>query len=162
MKSSAQLSLYFAEQLPTLLIAHPKFKFIGLKVAQEEAQTVLHTIYIEREDVSDELPFRALITVAEWHGKSEEEEFFLEALTAERLLEKLQHFADVEDFVFFKVPRSVTMDTANMYPQLMFCKLFPELGVFDDKASAEQLRDLEQRSISLLTGLTERLSHPQK
>jgi len=159
MRNSAQLSLYFAEQLPTLLIAHPTFKFIGLKINREDKQTVLHSIYIEKEDVSDELPFRALITVAEWNGKSDEEEFFLEALTAERLIEKLQHFDEVSSFVFFKIPRSVTMDSVNMYPQPMFCKLFPELGEFDPDALPEELLQLEESSISLLAGLAERLGH---
>ena len=74
MRNSEQLSLYFADQLPALLIAHPTFKFIGLKINQEGKQTLLHSIYIEKEDVSDELPFRALLTVAEWQGRSEEEE----------------------------------------------------------------------------------------
>lgn len=160
MRNSKQLSLYFAEQLPTLLIAHPTFKFIGLKINREDKQTVLHSIYIEKEDVSDELPFRALLTVAQWDGKNDEEEFFLEALTAERLIEKLQHFDEVGSFVFFKIPRSVTMDTVNMYPQPMFCKLFPELGEFDPDALPEALLKLEERSVSLLAKLMARLNHP--
>ena len=69
MRNSDQLSLYFAQQLPTLLIAHPTFKFIALKIVTEDNKTVLHSIYIEKENVSDELPFRALVTVAEWDGK---------------------------------------------------------------------------------------------
>ncbi len=162
MKNSDQLSLYFAEQLPTLLIAHPTFKFIGLKIIQEENQTALHSIYIEKEDVSDELPFRALITIAEWNNKSEEEEFFLEALTAERLIEKLQRFENIGSFVFFKIPRSVTMDTVNMYPQPMFCKLFPELGEFGRDASEQELQMLEEKSVTLLTGLELRLKEEQK
>lgn len=159
MRNSEQLSLYFADQLPTLLIAHPTFKFIGLKTNKEDRQTVLHSIYIEKEDVSDELPFRALVTVAKWSAKSDEEEFFLEALTAERLIEKLHHFDEVGSFVFFKIPKSVTMDTVNMYPQPMFCKLFPELGEFDPHASADELLKLEERSVSLLTRLAERLKN---
>lgn len=158
MRNSEQLPLYFAEQLPRLLIAHPSFKFIGLKITQEESQTALHLIYLEKEDVSDELPFRALLTVAEWNAKSDEEEFFLEALTAERLIEKLHYFDDVGSFVFFKIPRSVTMDTVNMYPQPMFCKLFPELGEFAANASPDELLKLEERSVSLLARLVERLN----
>ena len=157
MRKSEQLSLYFAQQLPSLLIAHPTFKFIGLKIAQEEQQSVLHSIYIEKEDVSDELPFRALVTVAEWNAKSDEEEFFLEALTAERLVEKLHHFDDIGSFVFFKIPRSITMDTVNMYPQPMFCKLFPELGIFDNEASQQKLLQLQEKSIALLATLEKRL-----
>ena len=159
MRNSEQLSLYFADQLPTLLIAHPTFKFIGLKINQENKQTALHSIYIEKEDVSDELPFRALVTVAEWNAKSDEEEFFLEALTAERLIEKLHHFDEIGSFVFFKIPGAVTMDTINMYPQPMFCKLFPELGEFDSNASADELLKLEEKSVSLLTRLEERLKN---
>ena len=157
MRKSEQLSLYFAQQLPSLLIAHPTFKFIGLKIDQENQQTAVHSIYIEKEDVSDELPFRALVTVAEWNAKSDEEEFFLEALTAERLVEKLQHFDDIGSFVFFKIPRSITMDTVNMYPQPMFCKLFPELGLFNNDASQQQLRELQEKSIALLATLEKRL-----
>lgn len=157
MRNSEQLSLYFAEQLPTLLIAHPTFKFIGLKINKEDSQIVLHSIYIEKDDVSDELPFRALVTVAEWNGNSEEEEFFLEALTAERLMEKLQNFDKVRSFVFFKIPQSVTMDTVNMYPQQMFCKLFPELGEFDANASTDDLSNLEEKSVMLLNQLVTRL-----
>lgn len=153
MKNSEQLSLYFAEQLPALLIAHPTFKFIGLRINQEDEQTALHAIYLEKEDVSDELPFRALVTVAEWNGKSEEEEFFLEALTADRLIEKLSRFDEINSFVFFKIPCSVTMDTVNMHPQRMFCKLFPELGEADAQASEEQLAVLQASSVELLTGL---------
>jgi hypothetical protein len=158
MRNSEQLALYFAEQLPTLLIAHPSFKFIGLKINREDKLTVLHSIYIEKEDVSDELPFRALLTVAEWNGKSEEEEFFLEALTAERLIEKMHRFDEIGSFVFFKIPRSVTMDIVNMYPQPMFCKLFPELGEFDPNASAAELLKLEESSVALLTRLAARLT----
>lgn len=158
MRNSEQLSLYFAEQLPTLFIAHPSFKFIGLKIKKEDQQKALHSIYIEKENVSDELPFRALVTVAEWNGKSEEEEFFLEALTAERLIEKLHRFDDIGSFVFFKLPKSVTMDTVNMYPQPMFCKLFPELGEFDSSASPEMLLKLEEKSIALLASLETRLN----
>lgn len=157
MKNSEQLSLYTAGQLPALLIAHPTFKFIGLKITKEETKSVLHSIYIEKEDVSDELPFRALVTVAEWLGESEEEEFFLEALSAERLIEKLQSFDEISSFVFFKIPKSVTMDTVNMYPQPMFCKLFPELGEFEADFSDDQLAALKEKSIALLTRLETRL-----
>lgn len=157
MRKSQDLSLYLSEQLPTLLIAHPTFKFIGLKLKQESDKTVLHSIYIEKEDVSDELPFRALVTVAQWNGEGEEEEFFLEALTAERLVAKLQSFDEISSFVFFKIPSSVSMDVVQMYPQPMFCKLFPELGEFDGYASAEQNKALEVTSTQLLTTLEERL-----
>ena len=159
MKTSAQLSLYFADQLPALLIAHPTFKFIGLNIDKQDKQTILHSIYIEKEDVSDELPFRALVTIAEWNAQSEEEEFFLEALTAERLIEKLQRFDEIGSFVFFKIPKSVTMDTVNMYPQPMFCKLFPELGEFNANLASEQKYQLEEKSITLLTGLDRRLKN---
>lgn len=159
MKNSTQLPLYFADQLPTLLIAHPSFKFIGIKIDKQDKQTALHAIYIEKEDVSDELPFRALITIAEWQGKSEEEEFFLEALSAERLVEKLQRFDEIGAFVFFKLPRSVTMDTVNMYPQPMFCKLFPELGEFDSHLTPDQLLKLEKKSLALFTELEKRLKN---
>ncbi|MCK5818337.1 MAG: hypothetical protein KAH18_03605 [Psychromonas sp.] len=158
MKKSQDLSLYLSVQLPTLLIAHPTFKFIGLKLNQEVDKNVLHSIYLEKEDVSEEFPFRALITIAEWNGNGEEEEFFLDALTAERLIEKLQSFDEISSFVFFKIPSSITMDTIQMYPLQMFCKLFPELGAFDKYASAEQLKMLEQQSLQLLNTLADRLN----
>ena len=157
MRKSQDLSLYLSTQLPTLLIAHPTFKFIGLKLKQESKKNVLHSIYIEKEDVSDELPFRALVTVAEWNGDSEEEEFFLEALTADRLISKLQSFDEINSFVFFKIPGSVTMDVVQMYPQPMFCKLFPELGEFDAHLSADQNSALEIESTQLLHSLEDRL-----
>ena len=157
MRKSQDLSLYLSDQLPTLLIAHPTFKFIGLKLKQEDDKKVLHSIYIEKEDVSDELPFRALVTVVEWNGNGEEEEFFLEALTADRLIAKLQSFDEICSFVFFKIPSSITMDVVQMYPQPMFCKLFPELGEFDGYASAEQKKSLELKSTELLAVLDERL-----
>ena len=157
MRKSQDLSLYLSAQLPTLLIAHPTFKFIGLKLEQETDRNVLHSIYIEKEDVSDELPFRALVTVAEWNGKGEEEEFFLEALTAERLIAKLQSFDEINSFVFFKIPTSVSMDVVQMYPQPMFCKLFPELGEFDGYATADQNKILETQSVQVLNDLNDRL-----
>lgn len=157
MRNSEQLSLYFADQLPSLLIAHPSFKFIGLKINQDDQQSVLHSIYLEKEDVSDELPFRALLTIIEWNAKNGEEEFFLEALTAERLIEKLHRFDEINAFVFFKIPSSVTMDTVNMYPQAMFCKLFPELGEFNPDATPDELSLLEERSLALLNRLQGRL-----
>jgi len=155
MRKSEDLSLYLASQLPTLLIAHPTFKFIGLQINKENDKTALHSIYLEKENVSEELPFRALVTVAEWDGEGEEEEYFLEALTAERLVEKLQSFDEISSFVFFKIPKSITMDTVNMYPQPMFCKLFPELGEFNRYASATELATLKVTSFALL----EKLDH---
>ncbi|HIP81254.1 MAG TPA: hypothetical protein EYH16_02440 [Leucothrix mucor] len=156
MRKSEDLSLYLASQLSTLLIAHPTFKFIGLRINKEGNKTSLHSIYLEKENVSEELPFRALVTVAEWDGECEEE-FFLEALTAERLVEKLQSFDEISSFVFFKIPKSITMDTVNMYPQPMFCKLFPELGEFNQYALASELIPLKAASIALLEKLDTRL-----
>lgn len=157
MRNSEQLSLYFAEQLPTLLIEHPSFKFIGLKVNKESTEIAVHAIYIEKEDIPGEQPFRALITINEWNDKSVREEFFLDALTAERLIEKLQKFDAGGTFVFFKVPRSVAMNTINMCPQEMFCKLFPELGIFKANFLASECIELERKSIDLLAGLVTRL-----
>jgi len=159
MRNSEELVLSFSNQLPALLIDHPTFKFMGLKIKHEGNQTALHSIYIEKEELSEELPFRALITVTEWDGKSDKEEFFLEALTAERLIEKLQRFDEIGSFVFFKTPDSVTMDSANMYPQALFCKLFPELGEFNPYAPAEQLLELKERSVDLLASLEMRLNN---
>jgi hypothetical protein len=118
----------------------------------------LHSIYIEKEDVSEDPPFRALITVAEWNSRGEEEEFFIDALTAERLIEKLQSFDEISLFVFFKIPSSITIDTIQMHPLPMFCKLFPELGEFDKYASEEQLKALERQSSQLLDTLAKRLN----
>ena len=91
--------------------------------------------------------------------RGEEQEFFIEALTAERLVEKLQHFDDIGSYVFFKIPTSVTMDTVNMYPQPMFCKLFPELGEIEHEINAEQLAKLKEKSVLLLKALENRLNN---
>lgn len=157
MKNSEQLSLYFAKQLPALLSAHPMFKFIGLKIQETSEQIALHSIYIEKDKSVEEFPFRALVRVAEWDGKSEEEEFFLEALTAECLLDKLQCFDKAGSFVFFKTPESADIGTVNMPPQPMFCSLFQELGEFDENASIEQATALKEKSIALLNQLVARL-----
>ena len=157
MRESKNLSLYLANQLPTLLIAHPTFKFIGLRLAKTEEKLALHSIYIEKENVSEELPFRALVTVIDWDGKAEEEEFFLEALSADRLIEKLQSFDDISAFVFFKIPKSITMDTVNMYPLPMFCKLFPELGEFNRYGSPAELSALKEAAITVYEKLDARL-----
>lgn len=158
MENSEELDLYFSTQLPALLIEHPSFKFIGLKINHEENKTALHSIYIEKES-SEQLPFRALITVSEWDDKSDKEEFFIEALTAEQLIEKLQRFDEIGSFVFFKTPSSVTMDSVCICPQDLFCQLFPELGKFNPYVPAEELLELKARSVDLLASLEMRLKN---
>ena len=157
MKNSEQLSLYFAKQLPALITAHPTFKFIGLKIKESPEQIALHSIYIEKDESVEEFPFRALVTVSDWDGNSEEEEFFLEALTADCLLDKLQNFDKAGSFVFFETPESASIGTVNMYPQPMFCSLFPELGEFDENASKEDAQQLKLKSIALFNDLMKRL-----
>jgi hypothetical protein len=157
MKNSEQLSLYFAKQLPALLSEHPTFKFIGLKIQETSEQIALHSIYIEKDENVEEFPFRALVRVAEWDGKSEEEEFFFEALTAECLMDKLQCFDKAGSFVFFETPELVDIGTVNMSPQAMFCTLFQELGEFDENVSMQDATELKMKSIAMLNQLVARL-----
>jgi len=41
---------------------------------------------------------------------------FIDVLTAERLIEKLQSFDEISLFVFFKIPNAISMDTIEMHP----------------------------------------------
>ncbi len=159
MDSSEQLALYFAQQLPGLLTKNADSQFIGLKInieaAAQTTHCALHAIYIEQQHAQQQLPFHALVTVAEWDGKSDEEEFFLEALTADKLIEQLQRFDEINRFVFFAIPESVTIDVVNMLPQAMFCKLFPQL--LSMKNADVQQEQLKIASWQLLKNLELRL-----
>ncbi|PKF61470.1 hypothetical protein CW745_09035 [Psychromonas sp. psych-6C06] len=150
MSNGDQLPLYTATQLPVLFSDDASCKFIALKIKSEEDNTALHAIYIEQQSQPIEFPFGALITVTEWEGKSEREEFFIEAESVELLMEKLQRFDEVNSFVFLQVPNSVTIDTVTMQPQQLFCLLFPELGGFNSDAPEEIRFGLKNSSVALL------------
>ena len=92
MSNGDQLPLYSALQLPKLFMLDENSKFIALKVKQEAENTALHAIYIEKQGQADNFPFCALVTVTEWQGKSEKEEFFIEAENVEQLLEIIRAF----------------------------------------------------------------------
>jgi len=158
MKNSGELSIYGAGQLPPLLTENPDCKFVGLKINKEIDQTALHSIFLEKSELPERLPFSAVILIKEWLGRSEPEEFFFEALTAKRLVEDLHHFDKAGVFVFFEIPSHITLDTMNMAPQPLLCRLFPELGEFDEHATVEQLQSLKERSMALLDGLMIRLN----
>ena len=158
MKNSEELSIYGAGQLPLLLTAKPDCKFVGLKINKEIDQTALHSIFLQKSELLERLPFSAVIRIKEWVGKSEPEEFFFEALTAERLVEDLHHFDKAGVFVFFEISSSITLDTMNTAPQPLLCRLFPELGEFDDNTTDEQLKSLKEKSMTLLDGLMIRLN----
>ncbi|WP_022942967.1 hypothetical protein [Psychromonas hadalis] len=153
MSNSDPLVLYSAIQLPELFSADVDCKFIALKVKQEAQNTALHAIYIEKQTQADNMPFCALITVTEWEGKSEREEFFIEAENAEQLMEKLERFDEIHRFIFLKVNRSLKIDTVTMAPQAILCTLFPELGLFNPDAPEEVLFGLKNSSLALLNRL---------
>jgi hypothetical protein len=153
MSNGDQLPLYSAVQLPELFSIDSNSKFIALKVKQESQNTALHAIYIEKQAQVDTLPFCALVTVTEWQGKSDKEEFFIEAENADQLLEKLERFDEIHNFIFLQVPSSLGLETVTMEPQVMFCKLFPELGSLDQNASEEVLSDFKNSSLALLKRL---------
>jgi hypothetical protein len=153
MSNGDQLRLYSAVQLPEQFSIDSNSKFIALKVKQETQNTALHAIYIEKQTSVDNFPFCALVTVTEWQGKSEKEEFFIEAENVEQLLEKLEQFDEVHNFIFLQVPSSLGIETVTMEAQAMFCKLFPELGTFDQTASEEVLSDFKNSSLALLKRL---------
>lgn len=158
MSNGDQLALYSALQLPKLLMFDLSCKFIALKVKQEAKNTALHAIYIENQAESAKFPFCALITVTEWEGKTEREEFFIEAENVEQLMEKLQRFDEINNFIFLQVAKSLTIDTVTLPPQDLFCKLFPELGVFNNQASETLLLDLKNSSLALLKRLENTLA----
>lgn len=153
MSNGDPLALYSAIQLPELFSADVNCKFIALKVKQEAQNTALHAIYIEKQPQAESMPFCALITVTEWDGKSEREEFFIEAENAEQLMEKLERFDEINCFIFLKVDPSLKIDTVTMAPQAIFCTLFTSLGVFNPDAPKEELFGLKNSSLALLNRL---------
>ncbi|PKG40739.1 hypothetical protein [Psychromonas sp. Urea-02u-13] len=153
MSNGDQLPLYSAVQLPELFARDVNSKFIALKVKQEGQNTALHAIYIAKQEESEMFPFCALVTVTEWQGKSEKEEFFIEAENAEQILEKLERFDEIHRFIFLQVPSSMSIETVTMEPQSVLCTLFPELGTFKPDAPEEVLFGLKNSSLALLRRL---------
>lgn len=153
MSNGDQLPLYSAAQLPELFKLDSNSKFIALKVKQEAQNTGLHAIYIEKQEQADLFPYCALVTVTEWQGKTEKEEFFIEAENAEQLLEKLERFDEIHLFIFLQVPSSLGIETVTMEPQAILCTLFPELGEFKQDAPEETLFGLKNSSLALLNRL---------
>jgi hypothetical protein len=153
MSNGDQLPLYSAVQLPELFSLDSNSKFIAIKVKQEVQNTALHAIYIEKQKHSEMFPFCALVTVTEWQGNSEKEEFFIEAENAEQLLEKLERFDEINSFIFLQVPSTLGIETVTMEPQAVFCTLFPELGKFNKRADTEVLFSLKNSSLALLKSL---------
>lgn len=149
-------ALYSAVQLPELFTLDSSCKFIALKVKQEAKNTALHAIYIEKQAESEIFPFCALITVTEWDGKTEREEFFIEAENIEQLMEKLERFDEINHFIFLQVPNSFVIDSVTLQPQAIFCTLFPELGELNEQSSETALLDLKQSSLALLKSLEDK------
>ena len=150
MSNGDQLPIYSASQLLALFTSDPSCKIIALKINQEADNTALHAIYIEPQSQGGDFPFDALVTVTEWDGKSDREEFFIEATSVELLMEKLQRFDEINNFIFVQVPNSLTIDSVSVQPQELFCLLFPELGIFDENASEADLSTLKASSLALL------------
>ena len=153
MSNGDQLPLSSALQLPELLRKDSNRKFIALKVKQEGKNTALHAIYIAKQEQSDLFPFCALITVTEWDGKTEKEEFFIEAENVEQLMEKLERFDEIHNFVFLQVPNSLGIETVTMQPQVILCTLFPELGEFNEQATQEVKLGSKNSALALLKRL---------
>ena len=156
MIKSDQLLAQTLEKLPQLFIANPDIKLMGLWIDQSKQPHLLYALYLEKDDVSEELPYRAQLAIGEWDNSDNSEEFFIEALTASRLAEKLKNFIDPEPFVFFEVPKSITMDVVNMYPDPMMYKLFPELGEFDANLSPTDLHAARKQASQILADLLNR------
>jgi hypothetical protein len=156
MIKSNQLLVQTLEKLPQLFIANPDIKLMGLWIDETKQPHLLHALYLEKDDISEELPYRAQLAIGEWDNTDNSEEFFIEALTASRLAEKLKSFIDPVPFVFFEVPKSITMDVVNMYPDPMMYKLFPELGEFDNQLSRDDLQQARRQASQILNDLLER------
>lgn len=155
MSNGDQLPLYSASQLATSLTQYPSCKFVALKIKLEGQNTALHAIYIEQQAQPSDFPFVALVTVTEWDGKSEREEFFIEAESAALLMEKLQRFDEINNFVFIQAPCSSSIEMVTMQPQALCCRLFPELGKFDKTASEKALASLKSSTLIFLHELEE-------
>ena len=158
MSKGDQIALYSAQQLPEFFKLDASSKFIALKVKQEAQNTALHAIYIEKQTESEAFPFCALITVTEWDGKTEREEFFIEAENIEQLMEKLERFDEIHHFIFLKVTNLFVIDTMTLQPQEIFCTLFPGLGAFNASASEEVALGLKTSSLALLKCLEDKAS----
>ena len=153
MSNGDQLPLYSAVHLPELFKQDSSRKFIALKVKQEAKNTALHAIYIEKQPKSDLFPFCALITVTEWDEKTEKEEFFIEAENVEQLMEKLERFDEIHNFIFLLVPSYLGIETVTMQPQQIFCTLFPELGELNEQATEEVKFGFKNSALALLNRL---------
>ncbi|GLS90641.1 hypothetical protein GCM10007916_17080 [Psychromonas marina] len=153
MSNGDQLPLSSASQLLASLTLDSSCKFIALKINREGLNTALHAIYIETQTQPFDLPFVALVTVAEWDGKCAREEFFIEAESATLLMQKLQRFDEINRFAFMQLPHTATIDLMAMQPQALCCLLLPELGLFNKNASDEELRTLKNNAITLLNRL---------
>lgn len=150
MSNFNQEYVYCVAQLPALFTLDASCRIIALKVKLEAENTALHVIYIENKIQDNSCDFYALVTVTEWDGKTDKEEFFIEADSLLSLLEKLQRFDEINSFIFIKAPPAITIDSLTMPPQEMLCSLFPELGAFNKTATEEVLFGLKNSSLALL------------
>ncbi|RJG42321.1 hypothetical protein [Motilimonas pumila] len=157
MLTSEQLAPTSLANLSQQFISQPGLKLMGLAITQKANRPQLQAIYIEKEQVSQELPFRAQLTIGAWDDTDDSEEFFIEALTATRLVEKLTHFINQADFVFFAVPPSLTIDVVNMYPDQMIHTVFPELGEYCHSLSKEEITAARQGATTIISRLRARL-----
>jgi hypothetical protein len=148
-----QLPLYPVSLLPELFSLDSECKFLALKIKLEASKTALHAVYIEKQAPIENGNYCALVTVSEWSNQSDKEEFFIEADTVERLLEKLQRFDEINNFIFMKIPNSLNIEIMSMEPQALLCMLFPELGGYDNKGSSQSLLALKHETLILLKGL---------
>lgn len=157
MLTSEQLMPRSLSELGQQFSSQPNLKLLGLAITQQDDLSMLQAIYIEKDQVSHELPFRAQLTIGAWDDSDNSEDYFIEALTAARLVEKLTHFINQDDFVFFSVPASLTIDVVNMYPDKMIHTLFPELGEYCHTLSQAQIASARQGAIAIISRLRARL-----
>jgi len=130
------------EQLEQRLMRSPKSHWVGLNF--DKSAQLLIAVFVGTEENSELMPWHAMVTKGPWDISDDGEEFFLEALCIDNLLERLAKFIKVEHFVFFEVPNSIEMDVICKYPDKMFLTLFSELSEDDEniKESAIHLLSL--------------------
>ena len=136
-------------QLAQRFKLNPNSRCVGLFFDQK-CET-LNAVYLAKESEGGVMPWCGMITKGPWDLSDDGEEFFLEALSFENLLDRLERFIEPEHFIFFEVPASIGMDVVSKYPAQMFSTLFTELSDLDPKSA-------KAASLSLLKKMASTLS----
>lgn len=141
------VSFKFSELKQRLMLS-PSSHWLGLDY--HSASDILSAVFIAKEENSELMPWNAMITKGPWDSSDEGEEYSLEALSVDNLLERLPKFMQVEDFVFFEVPSSIEMDVVCKYPNDMFLSLFahlPEEGEQLKQSALKALNSLKAQAV---------------